>query len=250
MTSEAEIGEVAELWRYPVGSVGGETVELLKVNADQVVGDRIFRVVRLGSLKAIFGAHVYGFASLLDARAVLDESRNDMTVTVVLPDGDACRADDPEAGEWLSRYLGRPVQLLPTKASWAKESSMIAVPALPVAPMHIVSTAALAELASLLPESAITSTRFRANVVIRTHAASGFIERSWVGRRLRIGAATVAITENVRRCPMTSLAQPGLPRDPDIYRVIQQATAKEFGVYATPLSATSIRKGDTVALLS
>ena len=126
MTSEAEIGEVAELWRYPVGSVGGETVELLKVNADQVVGDRIFRVVRLGSLKAIFGAHVYGFASLLDARAVLDESRNDMTVTVVLPDGDACRADDPEAGEWLSRYLGRPVQLLPTKASWAKESSMIA----------------------------------------------------------------------------------------------------------------------------
>ena len=250
MTAELVIGEVVELWRYPVGSVGGEAIEQLSVTGDGVIGDRVFRVVRHGSIAALAGAHVHGFASLLEVRAFFNDVGTEKYVSVTLPDGKTFRADDAMAGEMLSSYLGKSVELLPARNSMESLESKLAIPAMPVAPLHIVSTASLNELAGQLRGSVVTPERFRPNIVISTADIGGRPERSWVGRGLRIGGAMMTITENVRRCPMTSLAQPGLPRDPDIYRTILQRMGKEFGVYATPLASSTICRGDKVVLIS
>jgi uncharacterized protein YcbX len=40
-----EIGTVAEIWRYPVQSMGGETLEAADIAGNGIVGDRLYGVV-------------------------------------------------------------------------------------------------------------------------------------------------------------------------------------------------------------
>ena len=52
-------------------------------------------------------------------------------------------------------------------------------------PMHVLTTATLAKLARLAPESDWDERRFRMNLLVDTAAAEGFQELEWIGRRVR-----------------------------------------------------------------
>ena len=71
---------------------------------------------------------------------------------------------------------------LPIAMSTAKESFV------DLAALQMVTTASLARLASLAPDSAIVTRRFRPSLVIDTGPdADGFVENEWRGRRARLG---------------------------------------------------------------
>ncbi len=78
---------------------------------------------------------------------------------------------------------------------------------------------------------------------------NGFIENTWVGRTLAIGAEVrLSITGPCGRCVMATLAQGDLPTDSGILRTAVQHNQGVVGVYAAVVRGGTIRRGDRMRL--
>jgi hypothetical protein len=217
--------------------------------------------------------------ALLDLHADLDPDTDEVTITI----GDRrIRTTDRVAAEAaLSEHLGRAVRLessvapddvyesywpevddvllsdvsidLPIAMSTAKESFV------DLAALQLVSTASLARLAALAPDSSIVTRRFRPSLVIDTGpAVDGFVENEWRGRRARLGGATIAFTDPSPRCVMTTVAQGDLPADLEVLRTLARHNRIDtpglgnfacLGIYAEVAEPGAVAVGDPLVLV-
>jgi hypothetical protein len=120
-------------------------------------------------------------------------------------------------------------------------------------PLHVLTTASLARLGELLPDSTIAIERFRPSLVLDTGDAVGFIENDWAGREARLGEATVRFGSASPRCVMTTRPQPGLERDVAILQTLARENRLPYGgfgdfaclgCYAEVVSPGRISVGD------
>jgi uncharacterized protein YcbX len=132
------------------------------------------------------------------------------------------------------------------------------------ASLHILAGPSLAALAALHPTGEWDSRRFRPNIVFEVETRSGEtpppsgIEAEWIGRELVVGSgARLAVIAHTPRCVMTTLAQPGLARDPKILQTMARSNRQPLGplglfaaagAYAEVVAPGVIRNGDTVEL--
>lgn len=107
--------QVTALYRYPVKSMGGETVPAYAVSPIGPAGDRNWAVIDT-ERRVIRNAKQW--PGLLRLRATyLTEPSLDAyddavsPVEITSPDGTARRSTDPDVEAWLSEQLGRPVRL-------------------------------------------------------------------------------------------------------------------------------------------
>ncbi|GIJ43461.1 molybdenum cofactor sulfurase [Virgisporangium aliadipatigenens] len=200
---------VAELWRYPVKSVGGERLTEADVGPDGITGDR--------------------------TTAVLD-ARNEVTWAGAIPglmrvSAAALLAQPAETrARWLSDAVGEPVTLAPHA---------------PPPIVHVLTTASLRTLGAALPDSALDPTRFRPNVVLDVDGP-GCPEQSWIGRRLEIGAVRLRFTEACDRCVVITKETLTVPPDRGVLRWVAREFGNAFGVYAAVETPGRIRVGDGV----
>ncbi|MCC5859967.1 MAG: MOSC domain-containing protein [Ectothiorhodospiraceae bacterium] len=231
------LGVVAELWRYPVKSMGGEPCDQLRLEERGAVGDRVHAVRddqgRLGS-----GKHTRRFTrldGLLDFTAML----TDGIPAVRCPDGRVLKADDPELHGLLSARFGRPMTVMPEREG----SHMDA------APLHLLTTAALQWLETPDGRELADVRRFRPNVLVRAEGDQP-VEHDWPGYRLRIGdVVELLVVGTTERCRMVTLAQGGLPEAPGLLRRIARDADLQLGVYADVLMPGEVRTGDAVYVL-
>jgi uncharacterized protein YcbX len=236
--------QVSELWRYPVKSMVGETIETIRLDELGVVGDRTWaaRDLERGGIR---GAKKIGALMQLAARDL-----GDGEVEISLPDGSVVRTSDPDVDERVSAAIDHPVSLEPLRPAddldhyrrGAPDSEDIEVemrgifgreadepfpdfsvfpPALAefesppgtyydAFPLMVMTTAALAALARALPESNVDVRRFRPSLVIETGDDStsastpGHPEFDWRGRRATIGTATIQFDAPCPRCVMVT----------------------------------------------
>jgi uncharacterized protein YcbX len=232
------VGTIVTLWRYPVKSVGGEECERLDVHMRGIAGDRRYAVLnaegRLGSGKTT--RRFRQIDGLLDLRAAY----RDEVPELLFPDGTRMLASDPQIHAALSRALKVPVTL-------AREQG---VSHLDAGPVHLITTAALAWLRSVLPDSRIDERRFRPNVVIDAPGA-GQVEQEWIGKILSIGEhVRLRVVDRTERCRMTTLAQADLPSDPRVLASIIRDADAGFGVYADVVVPGAISRNDSCTLAS
>lgn len=231
--STGVVGRVVQLHRYPVKSLGGEQPPRLAVDGRGVVGDRLWAVYdpdgRFGSGKTT--TRFRRMPGLLELRATYD---GDVPV-VGFPDGRSLRADDPEVDVALSAHVGRPVTL-------GREGD---VPHADEGPLHLVTTASLAA-ANGRP---VDARRTRANLVLDTGSAHGFLEDDWVGRRVRIGTVELMVRGPMPRCVMVGMAQDGLPDDRAVLRELLRRHDGHLGLVADVLVPGTVRLGDPATLL-
>jgi uncharacterized protein YcbX len=126
---------------------------------------------------------------------------------------------------------------------------------LDVFPVSVITTSALDHLGELQPGSTFDVRRFRMNVVVATQA-KGFVENSWIGGAIDVGKRVkLAVPAPDPRCVMTTVAQEGLERDPQILKALATHNRLDFagaglypcaGVYAVVASSGPIRTGDPV----
>jgi uncharacterized protein YcbX len=118
-------------------------------------------------------------------------------------------------------------------------------------PVHLVSTASLDALAKAAPGSRVDVRRFRPNFVIETDAGlSGFVDASWAGHRLRVGALELGSDSiATARCVMVTHAFADLPKDTALLRAIVRKANQTLGLYARPQGEARVRVGDEVVLL-
>lgn len=229
-------GNVVELWRYPVKSLGGERLEEVVCDRRGIVGDRRWAVRgadgRIGSGKTTrrFGR----MPGLLSISAHLDDGD---VAWIQLPSGERARVDDPRAAELVGSVVGQTVAL--------EEES--AVPHFDDAGLHLLSTSSLTWLRRSRPDDDVEVPRFRPNVVVDI-PGDGRPEDGWTGRTLQIGAATVRIGDRTGRCVMVTMTQPGLGFAPRILGELTRRTNGLFGVYGTVVREGRIRIGDEVTL--
>ncbi len=247
---------VREIWRYPVKSMLGERLEEAEVGPNGVVGDRRRAVVDTETGVSLSAKR---YADLLRCHAW----SNGDAVMIGLPDGVELAADSPEAAEGLSDLLGRKVAVQPADAGQkvrhefpseitiGEGEPFIWEPGLDAyfdrAPLHLITTATLAELTRLRPESAFSPARFRPNFLIEIDG-TGFVEDAWVGKGLTIGSASCRVLDRKPRCVMTTRAQADLSKDPDVIKTIAKSNDGNAGIELETRVPGVVRRGDRAVL--
>jgi uncharacterized protein YcbX len=80
----------------------------------------------------------------------------------------------------------------------------------------------------------------RANVLLDEGAG----EDGLVGRRVRLGSATLDVMKRIDRCVMVTRAQPGVPVDLDVLRTIHREGNGDLAVGALVAGTGTVAVGD------
>jgi uncharacterized protein YcbX len=273
-------GAVQAMWRYPVKSMMGEEIASGEVTARGLASDRAYALVEQASNRA---APTRTWAArLLQYRAqFLTEPAPDRpapAVRITCPDGTLLTSTEADLEARLSADFGRalrfmavaPAGLLVEFPAGTLAGTLAHLTELPLAAaapagtffdyacLHLIATATLDHLQRVYPQGRFDGRRFRPNFVIRT-TGEPFIENSWAGRTVAIGAEVVLrVTIPTGRCGVTTQPQGDLPQDPGILRTIAQHNlldSGEFGrsaclgVYADVVKPGVVRCGDTLRFL-
>jgi uncharacterized protein YcbX len=113
----AIVGTVAEIWRYPVKSMGGEQLARCTVGPLGIPGDRGW-ALRDEAIGEIRGGKKFPFLMECSAR-YLEEPKGAATPPVVmkLPDGSEVRSDAADLAARLSAAAGKSVSLWPLQSA-------------------------------------------------------------------------------------------------------------------------------------
>lgn len=281
------IGTVAQLWRYPVKSMGGERLPAASLSWRGIPGDRGWAVYD-ETRKGITNAKRLPPLRLCRAR-YLDEPAaggSSPPALVTFPDKTVVMTTDPGLSRQLGELVGRAVSLRSlgpvgsetdprvTNAGASPEAIRELMGILPgepepdmsafpperlqqlrqgnffdAHPLHFITRTTLRTLSRLAPESRWDERRFRANVLVEADDPEGYPEFNWLGRRLRVGDALVEVITGCPRCIMVTQEDDDLPQDKQIMRTLVRETQHQAGIYANVMMAGEVREGDAIELL-
>lgn len=229
-----EIGTIKSLWRYPVKSLVGETLDNLEINARGVVGDRGYAILnREGKIGS--GKNTRRYVRT-DGLLSLGATKTEAGISISFPDGTTLSDKDERIDVKLSTVIGQEVSLSrENETSYFDDSAVL-----------ILTSRTLSALAKELPNSEIDERRFRANIVVDTAHSDDEL----VGRVLKIGAVALNVTHRCERCRMITLEQIGISNRPEILKTVAKKYGLLFGCYASVLSTGAISVGNKVELLS
>ena len=279
------VGKVSAIFRYPVKSMLGESLDRASMDARGLVGDRAFALIDDETGKVVSAKRPKRWSRMFELQACTTDR-----VSVRFPSGDLIGIDDPRLPERLQEFFGRAVSVSTSPAPgahydevWVRELKANAGPYYERpsrfedgdemvnggssmgsdgnffndSPIHIITTSTLRALGDAAPNSRFAAARFRPNFVIET-SDIGFVETAWRGRKLTIGSTIFDVTITVPRCVMTTVAQGDLPDDPEVLRTITAHNAIDalstgtrypcVGVYAKVSLTGEICIGDEVRL--
>ncbi len=150
-------------------------------------------------------------------------------------------------GPWaepLSDFCGRPITLVRCERPGGTRSGN---------PASIVSDGSLGELARQSGLEDVDARRFR--MLIELEGAEPHEEDTWIGHRVAIGGAIVAVTKPDARCAITTQDPDTGIRDLDTlrmviaYRGLREGKHADFGVLADVAQPGTIRLGDEARVL-
>jgi uncharacterized protein YcbX len=264
------IASVVSLWRYPVKSMMGEELGTTLLGEQGLFGDRSYALVDRATGKVVSGKNprkwpdIFKFSAAL---AAAPEGFGIPPVQIATPDGKKIVSGTAEVDRILSRLLDREVMLqsqvpetpfleqywpdMKAQADGEKvtDEAMPPTTFFDCGVVHLLTASTLKRLGEFYPEGSFDVRRFRPNIVLDS-PEEGFVENSWVGRTIAIGAEVrLLITQKTGRCVMTTLPQGILPKDLGILRCAAQYNEGHVGVYASVVSGGTINSGDSVSFV-
>jgi len=283
------VGRIKELWRFPVKSMGGEQLREATLTPRGIPGDRgwALRDEKSGEVRGAkkMPALMRCTATYVEQPA----GDSIPPARIELRGGMSVLSTDPVVNGLLSALLGRSVAIWPQQpadrldfyrrhpdnADLAVElrellgrlpdEPMPDLKGLPpeifeftsplgtyfdAFPLHLLTTSSLREIASFNLAASFDVRRFRPNILIESEPElTGYAENGWAGGELAIGDTRIAVTIPAMRCVMTTLEQPGVPKDPSVLRTIVRDSGQTLGVYGNITRGGRIGLGDAITLL-
>lgn len=223
---------IAEIRRYPVKAMAGESLEHVEVDRRGLVDDRWYAVVdedgglATGKNSHRFRRHdeIFDFGARSTATGVRVEGR-----------GGSWTVGDPELDEALSAHLGTPVRVLPEGTTPHQDAAGVS----------LVGTASLEWCRTHLGVDGDVR-RLRTNLVVETDEP--FVEETWTGRDIRVGEVELAVIERTVRCRMVDIAQDGLPPQRGWLKALGRERELCLGVYAEVRVPGRVERGDPVSV--
>jgi uncharacterized protein YcbX len=238
-------GRVSGLWRYPVSSLAGESLTEMAVNAEGAYGDRLFGLVdaTTGEIARPDAERKWHDVPRISTRLGMHGG-----LEIRMPGGDWLPAPGEESDRAASAFLGFQASIRPFRRDEVAPNA--AAPRYVKEPIHLVTTASLAELKRLHPDGDPDPRRFRPNILVDMQPVAGrFPETEWIGRRIATGELQLRVVEPCRRCGFTIIAQNGLANDPDILRTLVKNNRHNLGVYCVVDSPGEVRLDDGLRFL-
>lgn len=281
-----KVGTIREIWRYPVKGMAGESLRECALQSGGLSGDRIW-ALRDTLRREIQSCKFRPELLLCNARCRDGNTGAATPVDVLFPDGATIGSDDAAIHARLSALVGHESTLEPLRPasdlafyrrykpddhSWLRELEatferepgeplpdfrsappeafdFIAAPGsfFLVTPFHMITTATLARLRDLNPESDWDARRFRPNVLIESEpGVEGLREQAWIGAKLSLGETRVDCVGSTPRCGAITRAQREFGPDKKILRTVVQKANQDVGVYGTIAAPGRLRVGDSV----
>jgi len=221
---------VASIRRYPVKSMGGESLDVVAIDARGLVGDRWFAV------EDDEGHLASGKNSTRFRRrdAVFDYAARTVGAGVVVSGAAGTWAvGEPGLDAELSRAMAAQVRVLPEGGVAHQDGGQVS----------LVGSATLAWCAERWGIGA-DPRRLRVNLVLET--GEPFVEEAWVGREIGVGEVRLRPVERVERCRMIDIDQDGANADGRWLKPLAAERDMCVAIYADVVSTGSIRVGDRV----
>lgn len=234
------MANISEIWRFPVKSVRGESLQSCDFDENGLTFDRGWSLLDLESGNNLTARRT---PALLMASARIDAGE----LVVTLPDGSET-ADDAA----LSAWLGADVSLVRAAAEtggtyenpmdFENEGDWVSWTG-PAGAFHD-SARTRISLVSKATMGDWETQRFRTNVIIDGLGARE--EDAWVKRELSVGGTTLRVTKQIDRCVMVTRPQPGIERNLDVLREINSNHARMLGIGTLPTGSGTISVGDSI----
>lgn len=230
------VGHVVGLWRYPVKSMAAEALEAVDVSWHGLAGDRRWAFVRDGQERS--GFPWLTLRQRADMRnylpAFADPARPDVSPTIVrTPSGALLDVVDPGLAAELASDGARVIRLDRG--------------AFDTFPLSLITTATIAAIGDRVGMQ-LDPQRFRPNLLVEADAAEPFVEDTWVGRVLRIGALRMRVDARDGRCVVITIDPATGKREPAILRTVAREREGRLGVYGSTVSPGRVALQDVVAI--
>jgi hypothetical protein len=210
--------EIAEIWRYPVKTMGGELLERARVGPLGVEGDRVVHVE---------DAHQRVLTSRSHPRFLAHRG-------TLGPDGEP-RVDgrpwaSPEVAADVVAIGGRGARLVRFDGPERFD----------VLPLLVATDGAIASFGH-------DRRRLRPNLVIG--GVEGMAERDWPGCALRVGQVLIGVESRRQRCIMTSFDPDTQVQDRSVTRGIFERFGGELALDCFVIAGGDVAVGDAVELV-
>ncbi len=210
--------KVAELWRYPVKSMGGEKLQRATLGPLGIQGDR---VVQVEDARGHF-ATSRRYPRLLALHATLGSGGQPKVDEVVWTD---------------PKVLRQVVDIVGTGARLAYDDSAQRFDVLPL----------LVATDGAIKEFGYDSRRLRPNIIIE--GVEGLAERTWPGQVLRIGDVLIGVQDLRMRCVMTTFDPDTQKQNPAVLKEIVRKFGGELALNCFVIQGGEIQVGDRAELL-
>lgn len=203
---------VAELWRYPVKSLAGESLTVATLTPEGIPGDRVVHVCGPEGVRTSRRHHrLLGLLGTLgsDARPRVNGHPWDSPEAVALVQNAA--GDDA----WLEAHAG--------------------LERFDILPLLVATDGAVAMFGRDVR-------RLRPNILIG--GVVGMAETHWPGAQLRIADTLVRLDARRGRCVMTSVDPDTLERDPEVLKDIVRRFGGRLALDADVTRGGTVRVGD------
>jgi len=226
------LGQVRQLWRYPVSSLAGEPMSAIAVGQGGADGDRLYGLVDVASSEVAAPDRNAKWHPVPRIRTRLSAGGG---LEILVPGGDWVSAPGAACDRAVSDFLGFEAAIRPFPAEGASlTDGSFVLPRYEKAPVHLLTTASLARLKALHPQADPDARRFRPTILVDMPEVEGaFPESEWLGRRIAVGEVELTVSAPCRRCGFTIIAQEGFDNDPGILRTLVRHNAHNIGVYCT-----------------
>ena len=218
---------VNEIWRYPVKSMAGERLDSCPVTEVGLDGDRRWALVDGSPNRAGKKLTVRQHERLMSYAARIAGGE----VELVAPDGTIHSLDDGLVDR-IAAEASRPLGLVDMAGENFDDSHVLVVN--------------LATVAAFSAESGmhVDHRRFRANLYITDLGPEE--EISWIGRRIRAGAAELEVTSRCERCVVVTRDPDTRDTSPELLRVLTEQHETCMGVYCRVVRPGLVTVGDVV----
>ncbi len=232
------VGRVVGLWRYPVKSVGGETMAEADVSWHGLAGDRRWAFIRNGVTQSAFpwltirerpdmGNYVPSF---------VEPTRPDNSPTRVRsPSGIDFDIADPALG----------AELCPNGVRLIRQNRGI----FDTFPLSLITTQTIARLGETVGAQ-LDVRRFRPNILVEAADDAPFSEDDWVGCVLRIGELRMRVDKRDGRCVVITIDPATTERNPSILRAVVGDRQGCLGVYGSTVDPGRVALNDPVLVES
>jgi uncharacterized protein YcbX len=237
-----ELGRIKAIFRYPVKSMAGESLDAARLSWHGIEGDRRLAFRRLNDKSGFPWLTASRLPQLLLYKPLRPDGNTaeGLPTHVRTPEGKEYELRSDGLREEISNRYGSDVELMNFKHGIFDEASISVIS---LGTVHGIELESGRELGLR---------RFRPNVVIETKNAAPFEEDRWVGRTLMFGEETsgpaVAVTMRDERCVMVNLDPDTAEPDSAVIKAIVRMNGNCAGVYGTVVSPGELRIGQVVTL--